>query len=60
MTPTDRDRLAAYRRLDRQRRIIGVLWLALGALLIGLIVAAPVMREPTGTMTATAYFGDDQ
>lgn len=35
-----------------------IMWLGLGALLIGLILAAPVMREPTGTITATDYFGD--
>lgn len=60
MNRADRERLAAYRRADKERRVIGFLWLALGAFLVGLILAAPVMREPTHTISATAYFGDSQ
>jgi hypothetical protein len=36
-----------------------VLLLVLAALLLGPILAAPVMREPTGTITAADYFGND-
>ena len=43
---------------DKTDRIIGILWLALGALLVGMILAAPVMREPRGTISATDYFGE--
>jgi hypothetical protein len=43
-----------------ERRVWNVLWLGFGALLVGTILAAPVMREPSGTISATAYFGNAQ
>lgn len=41
---------------DKEIRIFAVCWFGLGAFLIGLILAAPVMREPTGTISAVNYF----
>lgn len=44
----------------RQRIIHGLLCLALGAVMLAPIAFAPVMREPTKTISATAYFGNGQ
>jgi hypothetical protein len=39
------------------QRILGILWLGFGALLVGMILAAPVMQQPAnGTISATNYF----
>jgi hypothetical protein len=45
---------------DRNLVALALIYAATAAIPISLIVAAPVMREPTGTISATAYFGDER
>lgn len=53
MNRHDNERLRQLRSLQRQRRILGALWLLFGAFLVGMILAAPVMREPASYSTTT-------
>lgn len=47
--------------MSRLAKVIHLaMWGALLALLTLPIILAPVMREPTRTMSATAYFGKEQ
>ena len=41
-----------------ETRLFAFLCFITAAIPIGLILSAPVMREPTGTISATDYFGD--
>lgn len=43
---------------DRDKTFTALLCAVPWLIPLGLILAAPVMREPNGTMSATAYFGE--